>query len=164
MVKLYLWTPDPSAGKWPTRCRSRWGGPGHWGSRKPEWNSLRRCSCPIGPAWDRHKVNAAASESGTRKRWSLGCYHHTLREEDSKKEYSQVSRKDKEGAKKVDEVWLLPSLTDCKLQEVHVIYDMDKKNFDIFTLLTQWRYPRYQSNKCKFIPDLRKLYFKYEII
>ncbi len=76
-------------------------------------------------------MNAAASESGTRKRWSLGCYHHTLREEDE----GWVSRKDKEGAKKVDKVRLIPSLTDTKLEEVHMIYDMDK-NIDIFTILT----------------------------
>jgi len=77
---LHLWTPGPSAGRWRARCRSRWGGPGRWGSQKPGWSSLRRCSFPTGPAWGRHRGSAAASESGTRKRWSLGCCRHILRE------------------------------------------------------------------------------------
>lgn len=84
MAVLYLWTLNPSAGRWPNHCQSLWGGPGRWGSQKPGWNSPQRYSCPIGPAWGHHKANAAVIESGTHKRWSLGCYRRNLQKKSQK--------------------------------------------------------------------------------
>ena len=78
VLYVYLETPAPAAERWQGRCQSQWYGRGHWGSRRPWWNSHPECSPPIAPTAGPHTANVAASESGARKILNSGCCRQHL--------------------------------------------------------------------------------------